>query len=100
MKYTTYVWHSLQIFIVCSLLGLYINHQFRLYQQRLTNPNYLLIGFAQLITIVTVTYFLQTLRFFHSFFEEYSPNVLFSTFLFALQTNMIQNFERVLLNGI
>ena len=96
MEYKLYLLHSLQVFIFCFLLGTFIDYQFHKYQEKLKNPNRILIGFFQLIMIITITYILHSIKFFHSFFEEYSPNVLFSTFLLSLQSNMINNFKHIL----
>lgn len=97
MKYIEYTLKSLNVFILCFLLGTFIDNLFHKYQDSLKNissSQKLFIGLFQLVTIITVTYILNTLKFFHSFFEEYSPNVLFSTFLLSLQSNMITNFKQ------
>jgi hypothetical protein len=99
MKYIEYTLKSLNVFILCFLLGTFIDEQFHKYQESVKNISSLqklLIGLFQLVTIITVTYILHTIKFFHNFFEEYSPNVLFSTFLLSLQSNMISNFKYIL----
>lgn len=99
MHYTEYTFKSLQVFILCFILGTFIDNLFHKYQESLKNVSSiekLLIGLIQLITIITVTYVLHTIKFLHNFFEEYTPNVLFSTFLLSLQSNMISNFKNVL----
>lgn len=99
MKYIEYTLKSLNVFILCFLLGTFIDNLFHKYQESLKNISSLqklLIGLFQLVTIITVTYTLNTIKFFHNFFEEYSPNVLFSTFLLSLQSNMISNFKHFL----
>jgi len=96
MQYTSYLSKSLQVFIFCFIIGISIDKQFHNLQKSYTNPNQLIFGFTQLITIISVTYVLHINKFFHSFFEEYSPNVLFSTFLLSLQSNMISNFKNFL----
>jgi hypothetical protein len=83
----------MQVFLYCFLLGSVINNFFYKYQKSLKNPNKLLLAFIQLFTIITIAYILQTIRFFQDYFEEYAPNVLFSSFLISLQTNMISNFK-------
>lgn len=96
MKYITYTLKSLNVFILCFLLGTLIDTQFHKYQASIENISSLqklVIGLFQLVIIITVTYTLNTIKFFHNFFEEYSPNVLFSTFLLSLQSNMITNFK-------
>ena len=96
MEYTNYLLKSLQVFILCFMIGTFIDQQFHRLQTSYTEANQILFGFAQLITIITITYILHINKFFHSYFEEYSPNVLFSTFLLSLQSNMIYNFKHIL----
>jgi hypothetical protein len=96
MEYTTYLLKSLQVFIICFFLGTFIDQQFHRLQKSYTEANQFIFGFSQLLVVITVTYLLHINRFFHSFFEEYSPNVLFSTFLLSLQSNMIYNFKHLL----
>jgi hypothetical protein len=96
MKYIEYTLKSLQVFIFCFILGTFINKYFHIYQKNIKNPNKLLIGFIQLIIIISITYLLHSVQFLQEFFEQYTPNVLFSTFLLSLQSNMISNFKQVL----
>ncbi len=99
MIYTEYVVKSMQIFFFCFILGIYIDKKFYEYQNSIQNIDKfqkLFIGLSQLFVIVSITYVLHSIKFFHDFFEEYTPNVLFSTFLFSLQTNMIRNFKDLL----
>lgn len=94
--YTGYLFKSLQVFILCFTLGTLVDTQFRNYQnsiKNITNYQKIFLAFSQLITIITITFFLNTIKFFNQFFEEYTPNVLFSTFLLSLQSNMISNFK-------
>jgi hypothetical protein len=94
--YTEYVVKSMQIFFFCFILGIYVDKKFYEYQNSIQNIHQIqrvFIGLAQLFVIISITYVLHSIKFFHEFFEEYTPNVLFSTFLFSLQTNMIQNFK-------
>jgi hypothetical protein len=98
MKYSTYLSKSLQVFIICFIIGTFIDTQFHKLQKKYTEANEFafIFGFAQLITVINVTYFLYVNKFFHLYFEEYSPNALFSTFLLSLQSNMINNFKHVM----
>lgn len=96
MYYIDYTLKSLQVFILCFILGTFIDTQFRKYQESTKEPNPILIGFIQLVTIISITYVLQTVQFLQQFFEEYTPNVLFSSFLLSLQSNMINNFKHIL----
>lgn len=94
--YVSYLIKSLQVFISCFILGTFIDTQFHKLQNQYHNNHPLLMGLAQLVTIITVTYILHSVKFFQNFFEEYTPNVLFSSFLLALQSNMIDNFKKLL----
>lgn len=99
MGYTEYVVKSMQIFFFCFILGIYIDKKFYEYQKSIQNIHKIqriFLGLSQLFIIITITYILHSIKFFHEFFEEYTPNVLFSTFLFSLQANMIRNFKDLL----
>jgi len=101
MEYSRYLLKSLQVFVICFFIGTFIDSQFHKLQKSLSlsknnTVNEILFGFSQLITIITITYMLHVNKFFHLYFEEYSPNVLFSTFLLSLQSNMIRNFKHIL----
>lgn len=94
--YVSYLIKSLQVFISCFIVGTFIDTQFHKLQNQYPNNHPLTMGLAQLVTIITVTYILHSVKFFQNFFEEYTPNVLFSSFLLALQSNMIDNFKKLL----
>jgi hypothetical protein len=99
MRYTEYVVKSMYVFFFCFILGIYIDKKFYEYQNSIRNINKIqkvFLGLSQLFIIISITYVLHTIKFFHEFFEEYTPNFLFSTFLFSLQTNMIRNFKDLL----
>lgn len=94
-NYKKYLEKSIYIFVFFFVFGIYTNHLFVIIQKKYeTSP--LLTGFLQLITIVSVIYYFHKFRVLHDFFTDYSPNVLFSTFIISLQTNMIKNFKIVL----
>jgi hypothetical protein len=99
MRYTEYLVKSMQIFLFCFIVGIYIDKKFYEYQNSIVNIHKiqrLFLGLLQLVVIISITYILHSIKFFHEFFEEYTPNVLFSTFLFSLQANMIRNFKDLL----
>jgi hypothetical protein len=99
MRYIEYLVKSMQIFLFCFILGIYIDKKFYEYQNSIVNIHKiqrLFLGLLQLLVIISITYILHSIKFFHEFFEEYTPNVLFSTFLFSLQANMIHNFKDLL----
>jgi hypothetical protein len=85
---------------VCFLLGTIVNTKFGKYQSDLgfiDKTTRFKIALMQLIVIISLTYILQYLKLFHYFFETYNPSALFSTFLLSLQTNMIKNFQEILI---
>lgn len=96
MNYIDYILKSLTVFTISFFIGNIINVQFIKYQKsipNITNRKKFIIAFIQLLLIISITYFLHIIKFFHHFFEDYTPNVLFSTFLLSLQSNMINNFK-------
>ena len=96
MEYLTYVLKSLQVFFLCFILGSLINRLFVNIQNYVNIPTHIIFGVLQLITIISITYLLHSVQFLEQFFEEYTPNVLFSSFLLSLQSNMIHNFKVIL----
>ncbi len=93
MDYFEYLFKSLQVFILCFILGSLINNIFIKIQNYFNIPISIVFGFLQLITIISITYILHNIQFLEQFFEEYTPNVLFSSFLLSLQSNMLNNFK-------
>jgi hypothetical protein len=97
MRYPDYVIKSLEVFTLSFILGTFINNEFSKYQKTFKNPNRMIFGFSQLIVIISITYMLHSVQYLQQFFEQYMPNVLFSSFLLSLQTNMIDNFKNLLI---
>jgi hypothetical protein len=96
MNLYQYTLTSLQIFILYFLLGSFIDKHFEQLQIKYKlNP--LISGFSQLLTIIIVTYFIFKYHKYTKLFENYSPNLIFSSFLFGLQPNMIKNFKQIIL---
>ena len=93
MNYFEYLIKSLQVFILCFILGSIINNLFVKIQNYFNIPVSIILGLLQLITIISITYLLHSVQFLEQFFEEYTPNVLFSSFLLSLQSNMLNNFK-------
>jgi hypothetical protein len=98
MNYQEYLIKSTRVFILCFFIGIYINNLFSKIQNQNSQLHPLILAFIQLLTIITITYILNYYNIFHTYFEEYAPNVLFSSFLLSLQTNMISNFKTVFEN--
>lgn len=95
MNYIEYVVESLKVFIFCFVLGIVIDKQFKFIQENY-EFNRVVLAFMQLIVIITVTYIIYKYKIFGTFFERYTPHILFSSFLFSLQTTMIDNFKYIL----
>ena len=93
VSYTTYTVKSIIIFTLCFVLGIQIDTQFNKLQSKYPKANKLMMGILQLLTIISVTFILNQLHFYNIFLEEYNPNILFSSFLFSLQSTMINNFK-------
>jgi len=98
MNYQEYLFKSTQVFVVCFLIGVYINNFFEKVQKQNQNLHPIILGFTQLLAVITITYILHSYNFFHTYFEIYTPHVLFSSFLLSLQTNMISNFKSIFVN--
>jgi hypothetical protein len=95
MNYIEYIMQSLKVFIFCFILGVIIDNQFK-YIQENYNINAFILAISQLITMISVTYIIYKYKIFKLFFESYGPHILFSSFLFSLQTTMINNFKSIL----
>lgn len=95
-EYTTYTVKGIVIFTLCFVLGIIIDTQFNKLQSKYPRANKLMLGILQLLTVISVTFILHELKFYHIFLETYNPNILFSSFLFSLQSTMINNFKSTL----
>ena len=93
MDYTQYITNSLKVFIVCFIIGIIIDKIFYNIKMHFTNIHPLVLAFLQLFTIINITYLLHHYKLFSQYFETYSPHIIFSTFLFSLQSTMIDNFK-------
>jgi hypothetical protein len=91
-KYTA---TSLQIFIVCFILGTFIDKQIENIQTTF-NIHPLLAAFIQLLLVILFTYFIYTHHKSITFFEYYSPHLIFSSILFGLQPNLMNNLRKSL----
>lgn len=92
MNLYKYTISSLQIFIVSFIIGNFINKVFKKLQVKY-NILPVIAAFAQLFTIIYITYFIFRYQIYFNLFEQFSPHFIFSSFLFSLQTNMINNFK-------
>ena len=97
MNFYTYILTSLHIFVFVFILGTFIDKIFKKYQKKY-NINQFISACLQLLIIITITYFIHLKS--SAMFEGYSPHIMFSSFLFGLQHNMINNFENVLYNNL
>lgn len=96
MNLDNYIINSFLIFVFSFVLGIYINRFFEfLHEKYKVDKNLeLLLAFAQLFVIILITYYLHLYKIFNLTFEYYNPHILFSSFLFSLQTNMINIFKK------
>lgn len=84
---------SLQIFLMSFIIGNIINNSFEKLQHKYKIQP-LFIAILQLFSIIVITFYIFKYNIYHNFFETYSPHVIFSSFLFSLQTNMIKTFNK------
>lgn len=84
--------YSFYIFFITFFLGSFLNN-FMEKQQKKYKLNPFISGCIHLLTILLLMYLFHK---FHLLYLEkfYSPHIIFSTFLFSLQTNMIVNFKK------
>lgn len=93
ISYTKYTLKSIIIFTICFSLGIIIDTEFSKIQARNPDINPFFLAIMQLLTVISVTFILNKMNFYHIFFETYNPNILFSSFLFSLQSTMVKNFK-------
>lgn len=93
ISYTKYTLKSIIIFTLCFSLGIIIDTEFSKIQAKNPEINPFFLAVIQLLTIISVTFILHKMKFYHIFFETYNPNILFSSFLFSLQSTMVKNFK-------
>ena len=93
ISYARYTLKSIIIFTLCFSLGIIIDTQFSKIQARNPEINPFFLAIMQLLTVISVTFILNKMKFYHIFFETYNPNILFSSFLFSLQSTMVKNFK-------
>ena len=88
---------SIKIFFLAFIIGKSIDNLFVIIQQRYPETNKLIFGILQLFVIIIAAYYLHmsTSNQFGNEMQVYSPNVLFSSFIFTIQSNMIRNFELI-----
>ena len=93
MHYIHYIIKSFGVFILYFFLGTFIDSYFKNLENRYSNIAPIIFSTLQLFSLINITYFLHKMQFLHSYFENYSPTLLFSSFLIGLQSNMINNFR-------
>lgn len=99
-NFNTYILHSLKIFFLAFIIGKSIDNIFIAIQKKYNKVNNILFGLLQLLTVITISYYLHILTS-HEFSADmqiYAPNVLFSSFIFSLQSNMLKNFAPLTLH--
>jgi hypothetical protein len=99
-NFNIYILHSLKIFFLAFIIGKSINNIFITIQKKYDKENNILLGLLQLLVVIVTSYYLHilTTRQFSSNMQIYAPNVLFSSFIFSLQSNMLKNFAPLALH--
>ena len=98
--FMTYFLDSLKIFLLAFIIGKSIDNVFIYIQIQSSVDKHsksLIFGILQLFVVIIAAYYLHTFTS-NQFSDEmqiYAPNVLFSSFIFALQTNIIKNLELI-----
>jgi hypothetical protein len=99
MHLNAYILHSLKIFFLAFIIGKSIDNIFIDIQKKYDGLNDISFGLLQLLTVITTSYYLHilTTHRFSADMQIYAPNVLFSSFIFSLQSNMLKNFASLTL---
>ena len=96
-NFNTYFTYSIKIFLVAFIIGKSIDNIFIIIQNKTSTYkiNNIFYGILQLIFVIFVSYYLHifTNNQFSEELEIYSPSILFSSFIFTLQTNMMKNLD-------
>jgi len=98
----TYFTYSIKIFLLAFIIGKSIDNIFITIQKKTSEYkiNKIFYGISQLIFVILVSYYLHifTGNQFSDELQIYSPTVLFSSFIFAVQTNMMKNLDVLTIN--
>ena len=99
-NFNIYILHSLKIFFLAFIIGKSIDNISIIIQKKYEKVNNLLFGLLQLLTVIVTSYYLHilTTEQFSADMQIYAPNVLFSSFIFSLQSNMLKNFAPLALH--
>jgi len=99
MQINTYILHSLKIFFLAFTFGKSIDNIFTAIQKKYYGLNNISFGLLQLLTVIITSYYLHMLTTykFSVDMQIQAPNVLFSSFIFSLQSNMLKNFSQLTL---
>ena len=100
MHINTYILHSLKIFFLAFTFGKSIDNIFIAIQKKYQGLNNILLGLLQLLTVIITSYYLHVLTSeqFSVDMQIHAPYVLFSSFIFSLQSNMLKNFAQLTFN--
>jgi hypothetical protein len=93
----TYFTYSIKIFLLAFILGKSIDNIFIIIQKKTAEYkiNKIFYGILQLVFVILVSFYLHifTNNQVSDELQIYSPSVLFSSFIFAVQTNMMKNLD-------
>ncbi len=85
-----FFYSSISIFIITFFFGVLLDEQsIRIQKKYDLSPS--IAAILQLFVFLSFVYFIQQYNLLH--LEVFLPHSIFSTFMFTLQTNMIQNFK-------
>jgi hypothetical protein len=91
MNYIDYILQSLYIFSVCFFIGVVVDNYFSDLSKTVSKTTKIFYAIIQLLVIITISYLLHEYQF--KYIENYTPRVLFSSFLLSLQSNIITTFR-------
>lgn len=98
----TYFTYSIKIFLLAFIIGKSVDNIFITIQKKTAEYkiNKIFYGISQLIFVILISYYLHifTNNQFSNELQIYSPTVLFSSFIFAVQTNMMKNLDVLTIN--
>lgn len=101
-NFNNYFIESIKIFLLAFIIGKSIDNIFTRLQNKHSNINPIIFGIFQLIVVIIAAYYLHifTSNQFSNEMQIYAPNVLFSSFIFTLQTNIMKNFESITIHEL
>ena len=94
MKLLHYIFSSFQIFIITFILGVSIDKYFEFLQKKYKLTP-LFVSLLQLLTIFIISFYFYNYSLSKDIFDYNLRHLSFSSFLFSLQQNLINNFKLI-----